>query len=307
MPNPDRKRKWRKRMKWLLAISVLGVMLWLLASYVAVCRLTHRAEPSRPEPTPTIAWGAVSPHRLTTAGGNEVGAWFLDGAPDRPLVLLLHGNGASRSACLPEAELAAKAGSPVLMISFRAHGDSTGEVNDFGYSGRQDVMAAMDWLRERHPGRPVVIWGRSLGAAAALFAAEELGNRVSGYILECPYQDLRTATRNRTRMYLPPVLEFVAYLGFAIVVPAVLPDIDAISPLKAAPQVPASARVLILAGSADQRARPEEAEAIAKAIGGQAELVIVEGGDHLQLAEADPKGYQDAILGFLANFARTIK
>jgi hypothetical protein len=40
-------------------------------------------------------------------------------------------------------------------------------LNDFGYSARQDVLAAVDWLEHNHFGRPVVVWSQSLGAAAA--------------------------------------------------------------------------------------------------------------------------------------------
>ena len=112
-------------------------------------------------------------------------------------------------------------------------------------------------------------------------------------------KDLRTATRNRTRLYLPPVLEYVAYAGFSAVAPAVLPNADEISPLQAAPRVPPSARVLVLAGGADRRARPVEAAAVATAVGGRAELVVIEGGDHLRLAAADPAGYRKAIFGLL--------
>ena len=32
-----------------------------------------------------------------------------------------------------------------------------------------------------------------MGAAAAVFASGELARRVHGYVLECPYQDLKTA------------------------------------------------------------------------------------------------------------------
>jgi pimeloyl-ACP methyl ester carboxylesterase len=284
---------------WLAAMIAVCVAAWLLASFAAVYHLTRRQRPPYPEPVPDIAWGRIAPVRLATADGQELGAWFIDGRADRPLVVLLHGNGGSRSAGLAEAELAATAGSPVLTVSQRAHGDSTGAVNDFGFSGRFDAVAAVDWLHERYPGRPVVVWGRSLGSAAALFAAADLGDRVSGYILECPYRDLRTATRNRTRTYLPPGLEFVAYTGFSTVAPLVLPHADAISPLDAARGVPPSARVLVLAGSADRRATLAEAADIAGAIGPRAELVVIEGGDHLQLAAADPERYRNAILAHL--------
>lgn len=297
-PEPARTSRWRARLKRLLALGVLAVALWLAVSYAAVHQLTRRHAPPRPEPAPAVAWGPITPYRIGTDDGQELGAWFVEGRPNRPTVLLLHGNGGCRSACLAEAELAAKEGCPVLMVSLRAHGDSTGEVNDFGYSARHDVAAAVGWLAERHPGRPAVVWGRSLGAAA-VFAAAELGDRAGGYVLECPYRDLRTATRNRTRLYLPPGLDYVAYTGLSVVAPLVLPDVDEVSPLRAAARMPPSARVLVLAGGADRRARPEEARAIAEEMGGRAELVVIEGGDHLRLSEADPAGYRSAVLGFL--------
>src|SRR5262249_52034256 len=154
-----------------------------------------------------------------------------------------------------------------LLVSLRAHGDSTGEVNDFGYGARHDVTAAVAWAEKNHPHRPIIVWGRSLGSAAALFAAGDLGHRVRGYVLECPYRDLRTAVRTRTRLRLPPVAADVAYLGLVTTAPLVLPDADRISPLEAAGEVPEGMPVLILAGGKDRRARPEEAEAIRDRIG----------------------------------------
>jgi len=171
--------------------------------------------------------------------------------------------------------------------------------NDFGYSARHDVVAGVEWLEGRHPGRATVVWGQSLGSAAALFAAQQLGERVRGYLLECPYQDLRTAVRNRTRVFLPPGLDVLAYSGLVAVSSFVLPTLDQISPQEAAAGVPKAVPVLILAGTADQRARPEEARAIAARIG-HAEVVVVEGGDHSRLEEPDPERYRRIVTDFLA-------
>ncbi len=299
MPSPKPKMTWRMQLTRLAVLGAVCVVVWLLVSCLAVYRLTRRSGPVRAEPASEVAWGAVTAFRLPTADGQELGAWFIDGSPGRPVVLILHGSGRSRTVCLPEAEFAAEAGCPVMMISFRAHGDSTGDVTDFGYGGRHDVVAAVEWLREHHPGRPVVIWGQSMGSAAALFAAEELGNRVAGYILEAPYQDLRTATRNRTRMALPPFLDFVAYTGMSAVSPVMMPDIDKISPLEAAAHFPPSARAVVLVGANDPLARPQEAEAIARAIGGRAELVVIKDAGHGQLGPSDPAAYRAAVVGLL--------
>jgi alpha-beta hydrolase superfamily lysophospholipase len=215
------------------------------------------------------------------------------------VVVLLHGNGGGRTNCLPQAELAAAEGFGSLLVTLRAHSDSTGATNDFGYGARHDVAAAVAWLEARQPGRPILIWGQSLGAAAALFAAPDLGGRVAGYLLECPYRDLRTAVRNRTRYYLPPILDAAAYAGLVTVAPMVLPDLDRIAPIAAAGAIPPTVPVLILAGGADRRALPEEARDLAARIGPNARLRLFPSGDHAQLLEADPAGYRAEVVGFL--------
>jgi alpha-beta hydrolase superfamily lysophospholipase len=290
--------KWLRRAV-ICVIVVIG--LWLLVSLAAVYWLTRRPHPVFAEPLPEVSWGQAQAFRLTTSDGEELGAWFFPGRHDRPLVLLLHGNRGCRRNCLPQAKIAAAAGCPALLISLRAHGDSTGEVNDVGFSARNDVIAAVAWLREKHPGRSVIVWGQSLGAAAAIFAAAQLADDVAGYILECPYQDLRTAVRNRTEYYLPPIVADVAYAGAAVVAPLVLPDVDRISPLEAASSIPESAHVLILAGDADRRARAAEARAIYERVRCDARLLIVPGGDHVKLLAADPVVYEEAALRLIGD------
>jgi uncharacterized protein len=287
----------------LLALAVVG--LWLAGSYAAAYRLTRRPHPRCAEPVPDFPHAAVQSFRLATDDGEDLGAWFVPGRPDRPLVLILPGNGCDRASCLNQAGWLAEDGCSVLLLSLRAHGDSTGEVNDFGFSARHDVNAAVAWAETNHPGRPIVVWGRSLGSAAALFAAKELGRRVRGYVLECPYRDLRTAVRNRTRLHLPPLVDGVTYFGLMTTAPLVLPDVDRVSPLEAAGDVPEGIPVLILAGGKDRRARPDEAAAIRERIGPGAELVVIEDGDHLALEAADARRIRDAVRGLISRCSNT--
>lgn len=272
---------------------------WLAVSIVIATRLTGRFQPPLAEPTPTISWGTITSFRLPTSDHQELGAWYIDAASDRPVVLLLHGNNTCRTSCLKEAEILAAAKYAVLMITHRAHGDSTGDRNDFGFSARHDVLAAVDWLKCNHPNRPIIVWGKSLGSAAALFAAGDLNENVKAYILECPYRDLRTAVRNRTSTHLFRGLDRIASFGLETVAPIVLPNVDEIAPINAAATVPASIPVLILAGGGDTRAKPEEAKEIHERMKSHSELVVIENADHLQLAEVDPKRYRELILEFL--------
>ena len=236
---------------------------------------------------------------MTTSDGQRIGAWYADGRDDAPSILFLHGNKGSRSHCLGRAAvLAGERGCAVLLISLRAHGDSTGDVNDIGYSARHDVVAAVDFLRERRPGKPVIVFGVSLGAAAASFAAEELGDHVQGYVLESPYQDLKTAVWHRTETYLPPILDRAAYLGLRIAALLLVPDLDAIAPVRAVVHIPAATPVLIMAGGADQLARPEEARALYDRVRPHGRLEIFPGATHHDLADVDPSRYRRLILDF---------
>lgn len=289
------RRRWRR----LLLAAGLAIALWLFASWVVADQLTRRHGAVRPEPLPAVAWGTPRDVRLETVDGERLGAWFFAGRPDRQPVLLLHGNGGSRADCLDAAEFLVAAGHPALLVTLRCHGDSTGERNDFGYSARRDVVAAIDWLAKECPGR-VVVWGRSLGSAAAVFAAHELGERVGGYVLECPYRDLRTAVRVRTQRYLFWPADRVAYAGLAVAAPLVLGDVDRISPIDASAGIPHDVPVLILAGGADPLATPAEAAAIGERIGPRAEVVVFPGAGHVALFGSAPARYRELGLRFVA-------
>jgi pimeloyl-ACP methyl ester carboxylesterase len=288
-------RRWRRR---LLAAAGLAAALWLFASWVVADQLTRRAAPVRPEPAPAVPWATLRDVRLTAADGEALGAWFAPGRPGRTPVVLLHGNGGCRADCLGQAEFLAAAGHPVLLVTLRCHGDSSGDRNDFGRSARHDVVAAVGWLEANGAPRPAV-WGQSMGAAAALFAAGELGGRAGGYVLESPFRDLRTAVRHRTRHHLPDPLGWVAYAGLSLTARFAIDDVDGVSPLNAAAGVPPGVPVLLLAGGADWRAPPAEAEEIAAKVGPRAEVVVFPGADHGALYGSDPARYRAVGLRFL--------
>jgi alpha-beta hydrolase superfamily lysophospholipase len=238
--------------------------------------------------------------RLPTADGQQIGAWFVPGPGSGPAVVLLHGNGGSRRTSLPLAEFFAARGCSVLMLSLRAHGDSTGEVNDIGYGARLDVVAAVGYLERRCRNRPIIVQGMSLGAAAAIYAAEELGTRVAGYVLEAPYQDLRTAVRNRVENHVPAPLDRVAYAGLALTGPLVLPQLDRMAPVEAIGTIPASVPVVLLAGGRDREARPEEARALYRRVAAHGRLVWFERAGHESYYAQDPSLYRKTIDVLLA-------
>ncbi len=289
-------RRWRRRA--LGAVLALGAT-WWLCGFVVVWRLTRRAMPPRPEPLPAVPWGSFEEHRLTTADGEQIGAWLLAGEPTQPAVVLLHGNGGSRSHVLARVRPLAERGLTVLALSLRAHGDSSGERNDFGWGARHDVAAAVRFLSARGGERPIVLHGVSLGAAAAIFAVDEVGGVVDGYVLECPYRDLGSASWNRIRWFLSAPLDSIAWWALRAAAPLLI-ESEAVRPLEVIERIPSGVPVLILAGAKDRHATPQEAGALFDRLGAAARLVVVPGADHDRLRQTDPELYWreiDALLG----------
>jgi alpha-beta hydrolase superfamily lysophospholipase len=284
-----------------LAIVVLAAMVaWLGASAAVEWKLTGRASPPFPEPPPAVAWAHLEACRLRTADDHEIGAWLARGDPRKGCVLLLHGNRSSRRQMSQVMQCLAEARFTVLAISLRAHGDSTGEKNDFGWSARHDVAAAVAWLSKEYPRRPVYVVGRSLGAAAAIFAAEDLKGEVAGYFLEQPYKDLTSATWNRLQQYLPPGLDWIAYGGLRLWAPVFLPvGTDRLSPCDRIGDIPESVPVVIVTGAADRHARLDEVKVLYRRIASHARLVVFDGARHVDLDRANPELYRTALFGLL--------
>jgi uncharacterized protein len=290
----------RHKLKILAAVALLTLTLWLVLSAVAAWRLTRRGSGPFAEPLPSFGWTTAESIRLTTCDNQQIGGWLAHGDADKPCVLLLHGMAASRREMLPIMAMIRESRCTMLAITLRAHGDSSGDVNDIGWSARHDVVAAVAFLRKKFPRRPIFVVGRSMGAATAIFAAEELKTDVAGYFFEQPYKDLKSAVRNRLQNHLPPVFDWVAYCGMRLWAPVFLrTDPDLISPYEHIAAIPPSVPVVIVAGSADRHARLDEVKALASRAHTGAKLVIFEGARHEELDRRDPKLYRDTLLELL--------
>jgi len=113
-------------------ITAMLAVVWLLSSLAVAYALTCRHGPRTAETTPKIGDWKLESHRLMTSDGEELGAWFVEGKDDGPSVLILHGHKGKRWNSLRRGKLLSSHGCSVLMISHRAHGDSTGEFDDAG-------------------------------------------------------------------------------------------------------------------------------------------------------------------------------
>ncbi|MBI2828119.1 MAG: alpha/beta hydrolase [Acidobacteria bacterium] len=131
---------------------------------------------------------------LTTSDGEHLIAWQLE--PDGPLadIVYFHGNGGNLSLWLPVLAALHRLQYRVLGVDYRGYGLSTGSPTEEGVY--LDAEAAVRHAaRARRPDRPLVFWGRSLGAAVAASATRHVVP--DGLVLESGFPDKAAVIRGQ--------------------------------------------------------------------------------------------------------------
>lgn len=289
-------RRWRSGIVIALSVIALAAIAFVAFAFVIAWKLTRRSAPPREEAPPTISERMAESVRFTASDGVKLGAWFWPGNPERACVVVLHGNGGSRTSMRHVIEPLVAADICVFAVTLRAHGDSGGAINDFGWSARHDVEAAVAFLEARAPGRPITVFGSSLGAAAAIYAAHRIGTSVEGFVLESPYRDLRTAIRNRTHQRLPSILASVSAEALWHAGSVVLPvDPDLLRPADYIQDIPPGTSVVVLAGENDLHSSLAEISDLARRRV-DTRLEVFSGAAHGELHQSDPARYLANVL-----------
>jgi fermentation-respiration switch protein FrsA (DUF1100 family) len=134
---------------------------------------------------------------LDTADGESISAWFVpaneDGGPARGVVLYSHGNAGNLGNRVSTIERLHGLGLDVLAYDYHGFGESTGSPGEA--QTYLDARAAWDWLAKTRGVSPerIVIWGRSLGGAIAVWLAAELANeevQPAGLVIESSFTSI---------------------------------------------------------------------------------------------------------------------
>jgi fermentation-respiration switch protein FrsA (DUF1100 family) len=141
--------------------------------------------------------------KVPTSDGERIAAVYLPNPAATYTVLLSHGNAEDLGWVLPSLPPLRDLGFAVFAYDFRGYGLSQGRASEQHVYA--DIDAAYDYLtRElRVPAARVILYGRSLGAGAAVDLAAR--QSVGGLILESPFL---TAFRVMTRIPLFPFDRF---------------------------------------------------------------------------------------------------
>jgi len=313
---------WRKWWRRLLALGVTGFVLLNVVAYFHAYRLTHFSGTgprtaaanrlsmleqaivlvtgvSMPKPVNTISPQSkglpFEVVNLTTRDNVGLEAWRIAG--NGPVVLMFHGHAVPKQVMLTEAAFFHKLGHEVLLVDLRGCGGSAGNVTTLGWREADDVLAAYRWAEQQHPGRRILLYGQSLGAAAVLRAVTVHQLRPAGILVEEPFDRLVTTVGHRFHaMHLPaaPMHWLLVFWG------SVQHRINgfAMNPADYARAV--RSPLLILGGEHDPWVRPAELRRIADAAGERAQLHVFADGNHGAFIHTHAEEYRQLVTAWFA-------
>jgi uncharacterized protein len=139
--------------------------------------------------------------KLRTADGVHLVAWQLEPETPKADIVYFHGNGGNLSLWLPVLAAFHSFGYRVLAVDYRGYGSSEGVPSERGLrldaeavvrhamSARPSTKAqgAVSGVERRSPGRPLILWGRSLGGPIAAAAARVIAP--DALVLESTFPD----------------------------------------------------------------------------------------------------------------------
>jgi uncharacterized protein len=136
---------------------------------------------------------------LKTNSGIYIDSWY--SATDsvaKGTVILFHGITSNKGMLLPEASAFRYLGYNVLLVDFRAHGNSGGNTTTIGVKEAEEVNMVYDYITAKGE-KNIFLWGSSMGAVVVAKAIADYELKPAGVILEMPFQSLQTHLRARAR------------------------------------------------------------------------------------------------------------
>jgi fermentation-respiration switch protein FrsA (DUF1100 family) len=141
---------------------------------------------------------------LVTSDGLNINGWYVPAPEARGTLLFFHGNAGNISHRLDSIEIFHYLGFSVFIVDYRGYGKSEGRCSIPGIT--EDALAAWKYLTDerRIPPDNIVVFGRSVGGAAAMQLMRHIKPRA--LILESTFSSLPEMVRVP---FLVPVARFV--------------------------------------------------------------------------------------------------
>ena len=274
-----------------LLYAIAGLILtYLLLSLVFTYLVQeYPRKPFRDPPD----WGRVTDTAIPTVEGGRLEVWRVEPeGRSRGIVVLAHGWGRNRDRMVARARRFGRWGFTCVIHSARDHGRSSPRRFMNAARMAEDLEAVLDWV-----GEPVLLYGHSAGAGAAILAAHRRPERVRLLFLEACYADTHEALLSLYRWFNPffgmafgPLIVFWMDLFYRN-------RLKDVSPGRLAPSI--RVPVMIVHGADDRRFPLAFArELAARFPADRVELFVAAGARHSE-SSFDP-AYPAAVRNFIA-------
>lgn len=262
---------------------------WIVLTGVELPRPTNHQ-------TPQAVGLPYQTHQIALPDGERLEAWFIPSESSRGVVLLFPPYGASKQALLAPSKIFHELGYDTLLVDFRGVGGSSGSETTLGVREAKDVAQAVSYVQQKWAGRPILLYGASMGAVAVMRAVAHEEVTPSAVILESPFDRLLNTVRHRFEaMGIPsfPGAELIVWWG------GWQQRIDgfAHNPIEYAKEI--EHPVLLMYGEYDQRVTLQEVKSILDTLPGQKQLIVFSAVGHGSLASDDPQEWRQQVQQFL--------
>jgi len=233
----------------------------------------------------------------------ELSGWFLPArSPSlQTTIIFSHGYRGNRlEEKLPALSLAkslTEAGYNIVMFDFRNSGESGGNLTSVGLYETWDLLGAVDWVKQRHPGKIGVI-GFSMGAVTAILAAAEEPD-IAAVVADSPFSRLGPYLRENLPVWSHlPDFPFTPLI-MAIMQPITGIDVDQVDAVAAVNKV--YPRPILFIHSRDDDAIPYgDSELLWSQHTDRFELWLSSGAGHVYTYRLYPEEYTERVMRFFA-------
>lgn len=233
----------------------------------------------------------------TTDDKVRLHGWCIEPLNPRATIVLHHGMRECRLHMVDRVPWLAQLGFRCVIFDHRAHGESEGHLTSFGWHERNDALAIARFVVERWPGQPRAALGRSMGAAALCYAGEA-ARSYDAIVLENLYLDLAIAFDSRIGCGYPGWVRYFRHAIVWITEKRLGMRIRDAAPIARIADL-ASTPVLLLTGSEDLHATPEDAERMAAQIPNSSQFAVIAGAGHDDVFSRGGETYQRLVMDFL--------
>jgi len=274
-------------------LVIFGALLLVIAWQTASSVVRPRRVPVRATPAAlSLPFEDVT---FQAQDGIALKGWWLPAASGGKTIILCHGISANREQTLAFAPFLHAHGYQVFLFDFRAHGESEGGFCTVGAREQEDLLAAIEVVRERGGG-PIGVLGLSMGGATAILTAARSSD-IQAVVADSAFSSIsRLVEDSFSQRFLLPRWP-MGPLSFAIAYWRTAEDLRDVAPRSVIGQI-SPRPVLLIHGDADRIIPVDHSRYLYIAAKKPKDILVLPGVGHISGHDMARPQYEEKVLAF---------